>query len=826
MHNFINTKMNRFSSSISLSVVAVAASSLFAMPSLFAQDGSTGSRLEEILVTAQKRQEGLSEVPISISVLNKERLEDIGAVSFEQLSSSIPGFFVAKGVQETSIYMRGVGSGTNKGFDQSVAQFVDGMYVGKGYQYQMPLLDFERIEVLRGPQSVLFGKNTIGGVVNITTSSPNIGSEFEGMVSAEYVPDWNSRKTQLAATLPVSDTLALRVAAGRTETDGFVDNVYTRDTEPQVEMSAVRVSALWTPDDDTEVSLKVALGDTERRGQAGTVSNWDRLVTVPQWLASGGSPAALAAHNIATALAPELAKAGELEFTTYSDGTIVTNGNPPGVDVSNESVIFNYIRDLGAHTFTSTTTYSSYDTLEGADADFTPLHFTAVSQHQQFSQFSQEFVLASEVGERFEYLVGAYFDNQDHYHNNNVMLDLTFGQPSMLVAAGLPPTLSLAFTQGTFGANQIATHSFYDLKSNNWSIFSQGTLELSDSVSVTLGLRYSEDEKEVLATQVHSSDATGGIGAPNFTRHPAVLGIFNNLLGRVPYDFPLQTRSENNLTPALKIEWSASDSVNMYFSYVEGYKAGGFDGSDNAAQITNTQPGPAFEFEDEQADSLEMGAKFDIPDYSFRGSVAAFSTDYKNLQVSAFNGTSFEVSNAAAATIKGAEMEFQWAQSDNLLMGVTTALLDFEYDEFMAACTAVQIVANGMANPGSACVQNLAGYPGDYAPGFSGSVFVNYNFELSEEVTVLMGLDANHVDEYHTAGDSDPSQISPATTRINLRIGIEDSGGNWEVMLFGRNLTNEQSKVFGLDIPIIGAGTSFHYVEPGKEIGLRVTAKF
>ena len=190
---------------------------------IFAQSDSD-SRLEEIVVTAQKREQGLAEVPISIQVLSGDKIEDLGITNMESLSNYVPGLMINKGAAQFNIYMRGVGSGTNKGFSQSVTQFIDGMAINRGEQYLAPMLDLERVEVLKGSQGVLFGKNTIGGVINMVSRSPEIGGEADTTWSIESVPEWNITKLQGAVSIPISDTFAMRIAASSEESDGWTYN--------------------------------------------------------------------------------------------------------------------------------------------------------------------------------------------------------------------------------------------------------------------------------------------------------------------------------------------------------------------------------------------------------------------------------------------------------------------------------------------------------------------------------------------------------------------------------------------------------------------------
>ena len=262
----------------------------FASQTLLAQ--STDSRLEEVVVTAQKREEGLSEVPISIQVLSADRLDDIGITSWEGLAQYVPGLQVAKGVQEQSIYMRGVGSGTNKGFEQSVSQFVDGMSVSRSQQYTVPLLDVQRIEVLKGTQGVLFGKNTIAGVINTVSKSPVIGGDLDAYYSIETVPEWNTTKRSMASNIPINDNFAMRVAYSSDQSDGWVTNGSTSETEPQTTNEAVRLTFLYEMD-DMEVNLKYFSSDSDRVGQHSQITNWG-LVAAPPILGAAGKQVAIA----------------------------------------------------------------------------------------------------------------------------------------------------------------------------------------------------------------------------------------------------------------------------------------------------------------------------------------------------------------------------------------------------------------------------------------------------------------------------------------------------------------------------------------------------
>ena len=370
-----------------LLVIAAVAGGVFSMTHGVSAQEAT--RLEEVMVTAQKREQGLSDVPVSITAFSKERLQNIAAPSYEELSGKVPGLQITGGLQQ-SIYLRGVGSGINKAFEQSAAQFIDGIYVGRNDQYLAPLLDMERVEVLRGAQGVLFGKNTIGGVINIVSSSPDLGEDFSGSVVAEYVPEWNTQRYEGFLNAALSDTFGIRLAGLYTESDGWVDNEYLDTTGPQNEDWAIRGTALWQATEALELNLKVSSSKTQVQGQASILPQFS-LAAPPPVLLQTGFRLGVAAYSVATAAFPGMAEAVGKEFTTYLENT--NTNNPTGVDLSSNNIVLNASLVLGDYEIKSTTSYSEFENDDGADVDFSALTFIAVGEDHEFSQYTQELTL-------------------------------------------------------------------------------------------------------------------------------------------------------------------------------------------------------------------------------------------------------------------------------------------------------------------------------------------------------------------------------------------------------------------------------------------------
>ena len=816
----------------------------FIFSGLYVQDivaqESSNTRLEEIVVTAQKKEQGLSEVPISIQVLSSERITDMGVSSWEEIAQYVPGLTVAKGVQEQSIYLRGVGSGTNKGFEQSVTQFVDGMSVTRSQQYTVPLLDVERIEVLKGTQGVLFGKNTIAGVINTVSKSPVIGGDLDAYISQELVNDWSTNKINMATNIPVNDNFAVRVALSSSESDGWVNNAFTSEQEPQTKSEAIRATFLYELD-DMEINLKMFKSDFERIGQHSQITHWGLSAPPPSIIAAGRT-VAVAAFSIANAAFPQIAQNVGKDFTTTNSMNIYGGQNPNGGTNDSENTILNIKTLVNDHDLSWTSTMSEFDFTEGADADMSPLDFLSVSGNEQYESTTHELVITSPSSDTFEYIAGFFIEETEYSFKNEAFLNGDLGNAPVTNAVltgalGIGGTLWNAFSRGALPAKVLSSHHIHDLETSSQSVFAEGTWYLNDQLSLTAGVRWSDEEKELMDSQFLASDITGGNTAEAGTLNPVVRNILFGVLGRDTYEFPLQKMSEDHVTPSIKVNYEYSDTTRLYLSWAEGYKSGGFDASDNVKRVNYTTPDSSNRFTSEEATTTEIGIKFDLPDQNLRANVAAFSTEYLDMQVSAFVGASFVVSNAGASTIEGIEGDFEWSPLDGLYVGGAFTYLDFTFDQFIGGCTAAQDIAYRAANNTTVntprgpqviygtCSQDLKGQTGVNAPEMSSSLYAKYVINTRNGFNVVLGADVNKIDEYFTQNDLDPFNLSPDTTKVNLRVGLEADDEKWSLVVFGRNVTNEVGQSFGVDLPLI-SGSHVGYLQPGREIGMRYRVNF
>jgi len=393
------------------------------------------AQLEEVVVTAQKRQQLLEDVPISMTVISADRLGSLAIGSFEELALQIPNLRINDTPANNQIFIRGIGtSGNVLAFEQSVALFVDDIYGGRNRQYHQPFLDIERIEVLRGPQGALFGRNTSAGAVSVTTAQPK--STTERWIEGEYEGQFESYSVTAGLSGPLSDRFRGRVVAKLGELNGHVRNTALNRDEPSRDDVIVRATGVFEPNDRLRVTAKVQYSESEIIGAA------FEFVPFPQ------RPDYIVNTN--DALAPIVD-----DSTTY-----------------NGVLRFDY--EIGAHTLTAITGYSAYDYQNAFNIQWrAPPRLVTVGE-EDFAQVSQELRLASEAGGRLEYMLGAYFDRHDMELFRNSLIDVR--------GIGVPNNES---------------QRFFDQVTDTLSLFGQGTLKLTETLKINAGLRWSSIEKDV-----------------------------------------------------------------------------------------------------------------------------------------------------------------------------------------------------------------------------------------------------------------------------------------------------------------------------------------
>lgn len=744
--------------------------------------------LEEVIVTAQKRAQGLQDVPISISAVSGEKIEDFNISSLGDLSGSIPNLQITKTGITNQIGMRGVYSGSNKGFEQSVAMYVDEVYYGRGQLIRLPLVDLERVEVLRGPQPTLFGKNAIAGAISLTSKKPT--DEFEASISTLHEFEHDESKTVAIVSGPLSDQLAGRLVLSYREMDGWMENTNLKREEPNVQETYARGTLVWDNDDNLNVTFKAETSEFDTAGRS------------------------LENHSPVGAYGPI---SQGFNIDVEEDYNRQDNGQESENQVNN--LVLNVEYELGEYTLSSTTASLEYSAREQIDVDYTALDiFNGTNQGEDFKQFSQEFRIASPTDGNFDYIAGLYYQSSEM----DVFDNLYFG--SALAATALAPTVG-GISQKTF-----------EQDADVWSAFAQVNWHITDDLSLTVGARYSDEDKEGSRTLINDGSATSGIpagapipGAPygpqqGFEVMLSGLGIFAHDLN--------DTRNEKQFDPLVNLQYNISDDVMVYASYTEGSKAGGFDMRSNSTP-THPQVKGSFEFEDEQATSYELGAKFGFD----RGEInaAIFLTEYEDLQITQFDGTvGFNVQNAAESEIKGIELDGRYLLAENLLLTASIAYLDYEYKDYDVAQCAPAVVVVQTPSQTSPGLCDFSGERAANTPELAGNLSISYEHSVGDWGTMSYAVNMDYSDDYYASSTLDPNSKQDSYTKWGARIGLESVEGNWQLALIGNNLTDERVLTQATALPLsetlaapFGGGVGYYGIyERPRNMALEFTYNF
>jgi iron complex outermembrane recepter protein len=824
-----------------------------------------GEPLEEVIVTAQKREESLQDVPISVSAVSGDKIKEAGIRGLEDMSAYVPNFSVSKDAIGDKISIRGISSGTQAGFEQSVSTFVDGIYRGRGVQSRYAFLDVQSVEVLRGPQGTLFGKNVIGGAVNVRSAKPT--DTLDGEVSATYNFDLEGTEVQGFISGPLTDTLRGRaVILDRSQDKGWVKNTAYNEYNSTSDELVGRVALDWDVTDATTVGLKYEHADFSVNGNP-------YYISVP-----GPLKPTLDAGGIAYGPNARSTRMGNNGFGPFAGDPVIDFGSNAKFDGNSSETVLNSVTQLdNGSTITAIAGYSEYKYKRFTDADFNPLPVIRFDDTEDYDQTSLEVRFASDVGGKFEYIGGAYYQQSDLKTDglsqfNAVALNMLLGgscaslpgalglvqtfspAATAIAVAGLPGSnagvtnacAQRSLTQGLVpaGVNGAARYAYLDQNTETYAAFGQATWNITDRWRSTLGLRYTSESKEAsqgawAADYVERNTAPIANPSP---ANPAALAAY--LFGEfTPHNFskndPGMSRDEDSFTWSANVQWDATDDTMLYGTASTGYKAGGFNSFYMGKPAGAGADSNDVDFNEEEVMAYELGAKMRLLDGTAELNVALFRVEYDGLQAAIFSGnTTFVVQNAAKATSQGLELDGRWAATDKLTLMGSFGWTDFKFDEFPnQACTASQflaardaafqaaIAAGNTAGAGvtaltynnQVCAANelndLKGKTSDHTPEFSANLVANYvqpigSYELAG------ALDVSYRDEIYTAGDLDPASLQDAAVKYNASIGFGPSTGVWQISLIGRNLSDERTSSYSNDMPLFNGAQQASLDQP------------
>jgi len=771
--------------------------------------------LEEVIVTAQKRVESLQDVPIAVSAISGEKLLDNGITDLEELTQYMPNVNINQGQAQPNLFIRGVGSGTNVGFEQSVGLYVDGIYSGRGALARVPMtLDLQRVEVLKGPQGTLFGKNTIGGAINVTTNKPSFDNE--GMVDALYSPDANQQMYTLVLNGGLTDKIAGRLALRYEAMDGWWDNQLLKDQGPDTEDWYGRGSFLFDATENLEVIAKYEHGDFKTDNPPTVVYHSDQPLNFR----------------------------GENVFPIVDDQDRAAYDYPESYKNTTNVGAVTVNWDMAFATLTSISAYSGYHLNRAEDSDRAAIAAVSRTQEEDFDQWSQELRLVSPGGETLDWIAGAYYEYSNlKVHRVNEVLDFGLAGPLAVV-----PLLNLP------GTTPVPTN--FDQDTDSYATFGQLTYRLTDTVRVTGGLRYTY-EKKTLDSVVDNQGGVRGLalGLPEviIRANPATHVIISDLRS---HDWQGLDQDDSKWTWSVNTQWDATDEAMLYASVSTGFKAGGYDetyssegstlrlsdniftGEPNGQVIPGADPS-VLEYKPETVVAYEVGAKMTLLDGAAELNIAIFRSDYDDLQTSSLEGDVFVVGNAGEARTEGVEVDARWALTDNLTVGGSVAWLDAHYEDFTGAtCTIPQVTdpanypgcldenGDNIVNANDPGGQDLGGEDLIFSPEWSANLNVQYIYPLGNGLELSAGVDMNYSDDYYSALDLDPYTKHDDYTLWDARIGLSGDNDTWTVAVIGRNLTDETTWVWKNDIAPTASFSYFAVPQQGRSVAVQGRYRF
>jgi outer membrane receptor protein involved in Fe transport len=744
-----------------------------------AEDAVTGT---DIIVTAQKREQSVQSVPVAISVVTGESMQARGLTSLDAITATLPAIRITEGGSSNQLFVRGVGSGNNAALEQSVGRFVDGVYDGRAKTSLGSLLDIERIEVLKGPQTIYFGNNAIGGAFNITTRKPSF--EFDGYARALYNPRMGGYAIEAAQSIPVSATLSFRVAGLASGENGWMYDTGSAAKVPSRKDWNARVSALWEPTADLSIHARVDLGHNFQEGSVPY-----KMINCPPGPEFTAGPGRFCREAIAQGQNTDLRD--NVRSTTPGQYT----------ELDTQEFLLNVDYDIGGPVLTSVSSYrySKFDNLN--DIDGVAAYGAAAFTPERYKQFGQELRITSPAGTAIEYIAGAYFQRSkldaDFIVKFSFLTPVISGNPAF---ASLVPLLPLG--QG----------AMFEIQETTASGFGAVTWNLTDRLSFTGGLRWTSVEKDF---EQHVRFGTA-IMSGGLTPFPADLVPLADTVGRalrlgVKQDNQL-SRKDEDWAPSARVQYEATPDVMLYATYSNGFKAGGFQGNNFRGDPAQLPFGP------EQVDAYEVGVKSRLFDRDLTVNVAAFQADYSDLQVTfnQFVGSALQsfIANAASARSRGVELDLDWRLSSALKTNLQVTYLDSEYLDYTnAGGTALQL-ARGQQT------QDLSGAPTSYAPEWSGNFNAQYLSPEFRGVQIRASGDVFYSSRYNVTPTNDPLLDQPSYVKLGATLALLDADGNWEISLIGRNLNDKTILTFATNV-VSTPGSFLAAKEPPRSISLQ-----
>ena len=804
------------------------------------EPGSVG--LEEIIVTAQRREQSLQDAAVAVQVYNQDSLTQSGIESAQDLGAISPALGVsAGGGPLTSFFVRGVGALTvNPLTDSAVSSNVDGVYLGRSSGAAgTAVFDLARVELLKGPQGTLYGRNATGGVINFIPQKPIIG-EQSGYVQAE-IGDYSKLGLETAINMPLSDTAAMRISANYIDRDGYSDDG-TNDRESY----SVRGQLLLEPSEALSVRIAVDHSDVSGVGPGGdlfgTYSNDTGSL-------SDFTPSGLPIDSGPTAAAANALRAGTLHTPSFAPFQPIDRDNLfQELTYTGVMAEINYTTDSG--TLTIIPAYRESD----QDYQFSGPGFAPAKTLEENSQTSLELRFATDFDGPFNGIVGAFYFDEE------------------------------VSTSGVFAQNYASPIQNYDNGGDSWAIFGQATFEVSDDFRLNAGIRYTEDNKfvdgisDTFVTFCGGAPFTGNFltpGPPPFNSfvngcasgampaHPITSDrdafiqhfVDNGLIapgsvadvpgrGRPPfYNLTLpggvpptpgnpnpilgaivnvgdgaltQALEYDEVTYRLSAEWDVGPSNLLYANFETGYRAGGVD-------LSSASP----TYDPEYIDAFTIGSKNRFLDNTLQVNAEAFVWKYDGQQVTYFttldSASAFPIANADA-TIKGLDVDVVWAMSENTTIGGNFQVLDSTYDslELISDPGRGRFGCASIGVAGAIESYDCSGNSLLFSPDFGADLNVNHIVNMTSYDLSLTGNLSYRAEKQTNFLLLDETEADSYTT-LNLDVALSPKEADWVFSVFVRNATDER---YSTNTNVSNRGLAYAVFSPPRTYGVRLRADF
>jgi len=831
---------------------------------------ATRSNDNVIIVTATRRAQDVQDIPLAVTAIAPQQLEAQRVVNIQQIAALAPSFTASQAQLASGsvvLRVRGIGTTSNNiGFESAVGIFIDGAYQSRPGVALSEFVDVERVEVLRGPQGTLFGRNTSAGALNITNARPDV-TEFSGFVNAEY-GNFDEKSLQGAINVPiVKDTVAVRLTGAFRERDGFltvVDRTGAKigDTN-DVDQWLVRGQIGW----DTESGLR---GRIIADYSKSTSSCCGAIELYQSPLVTGGAYAAVGLGQNGGNGQPVVAtnRDDQATFERAMDNRIVSANRVPVANIKNYGITGELefpVSDNADLIFIGS--WRRYDSFERYDTDFSAVDvFNVDALNLRLDTWTAELRFQGEsLGGKLNYMIGGFYSDEqldqsvnfalgtEFEENFGALLGGGFGPNPFQLVAGLTPGLTPVDPAGTSTVNR------FQQDAKSYAIFTHNSLEIVDGLELTVGARYSWEDKSGGFTQTSTNNqvcanALGSLATLPALVPPASLTAATQgfvgvgCLGFVaPVDLPQAAvlplpRSfqadfkDEELIYTIKLGYAISPFISSYASFTHGYKAGGIN-LDATAAVGGADP----TFLSEEVDAWELGVKGQTPNGAVTVNVAAFYEKFTNFQVLEFTGTAFATFNVPIAETRGVEIESVIRPADGLTFNLAATFLKADYPDNCAGDqTSVQVVALcGFELTNAPQIVALAGAMWEKPINDSMEFFVTGQVRLegdqrtSTQAVILPNVAAGatqaQVEAALVGAPPIIADIQDGKAFVNLRTGLRFGNGAYAIEGWVNNLTNEVVRGVTFNTTLRGSGATNSrsaFTLPPRQYGVTLRAKF